>query len=61
MSLGEEEDEPISGDKHFAPGEPVAGGSQRPAPAASGVIPVVVAGDGSASIDGIPVPVMGGE
>ncbi|MFD5631384.1 RICIN domain-containing protein [Streptomyces sp. NPDC127072] len=61
MSLGEEDDEPNRGDKSPARGEPVAGGPQGSAPAASGVIPVVVAGDGSASIDGIPVPVMGGE
>ncbi|MFC9844419.1 RICIN domain-containing protein [Streptomyces sp. NPDC060223] len=63
MSPGEEDDEPIWGERHPAPGEQVDPGPQSPAGGPSGpsVIPVVVSGDGSASIDGIPVPVMGGE
>ncbi|MFI6340497.1 RICIN domain-containing protein [Streptomyces sp. NPDC050535] len=66
MSLGEEDDEPNRGAGPSAQGEgagagPQGSGPQGSGPATPGVIPVIVAGDGSASIDGIPVPVMGGE
>ncbi|MFJ2833045.1 RICIN domain-containing protein [Streptomyces sp. NPDC087263] len=63
MSLGEEDDEPNRGARPFASGEPMAPGLQGPAGNTSGpsIIPVIVSADGSASIDGIPVPVMGGE
>ncbi|MFD4524124.1 RICIN domain-containing protein [Streptomyces sp. NPDC058470] len=63
MSPGEEEGEPIRGERHPAPGEHVTPGPGALAGRSSGpsTIPVVVSGDGSASIDGIPVPVMGGE
>ncbi|MFC9844415.1 hypothetical protein ACFWFF_03840 [Streptomyces sp. NPDC060223] len=64
MSLGEEEDDGLfSGGEYPVPGEGVDSGPRGPegAAAESSVIPVVVSGDGSASIDGIPVPVMGGE
>ena len=64
MSLGEEEDdEPTSEGKYLASGEPVDADPQGPAGTAAETapIPVIVSDDGSASIDGIPVPVMGGE
>ncbi|MFD4524119.1 hypothetical protein ACFWP7_09395 [Streptomyces sp. NPDC058470] len=64
MSLDEEEDDgPFAGGEYLVPGEAVDSGPQGlvGATAESSPIPVVVSGDGSASIDGIPVPVMGGE
>ncbi|MFI6340489.1 hypothetical protein [Streptomyces sp. NPDC050535] len=61
MSLDEEEDEPNRGARPSAQGEGAGAGPQGSGPATPGVIPVIVAADGSASIDGIPVPVMGGE
>ncbi|MFB9505350.1 RICIN domain-containing protein [Streptomyces aurantiacus] len=63
MSLGEEADYPQAEGRHPAPGEPMdlrkqepAGETPEPAP-----LPVIVSPDGSVSIDGIPVPVVGGE
>jgi hypothetical protein len=63
MSLGEEADNPHAEGRHPAPGGPMDLGKQEPAgetpePAP---LPVIVSPDGSVSIDGIPVPVVGGE
>ncbi|WP_051742146.1 hypothetical protein [Streptomyces xylophagus] len=64
MSRGEETDEPTTGDDRAVSGEPVdlsqpasAGEVSEPAPRYA----VVISGDGSAAIDGEPVPVAEGE
>ncbi|MGW3104228.1 hypothetical protein [Streptomyces sp. NPDC001100] len=64
MSRGEETDEPTTGDDLAVSGEPVdlsqpesAGEVSEPAPRYA----VVISGDGSAAIDGEPVPVVEGE
>ncbi|MDQ0772871.1 hypothetical protein QF026_001337 [Streptomyces aurantiacus] len=63
MSLSEERDKPNVEGEYPASGEPMdrnkqdpAGGSLDPAP-----LPVVVSPDGSVAIDGVPVPLVGGE
>ena len=52
MSLGEEPDEPNTGDERHAAGEPAE---------TSSPLAVIISGDGSATIDGVPVPVVGEE
>ncbi|MFF4354364.1 hypothetical protein [Streptomyces sp. NPDC001530] len=64
MSRGEETDEPITGDEHLVPGEPVDLSRPEPAgnaPEPSPFLAVVISGDGSAAIDGVPVPTAEGE
>ncbi|MFJ9372383.1 hypothetical protein [Streptomyces sp. NPDC101455] len=64
MSRGEETDEPIAGDDHAVSGEPVELSEPEAAEGPSGPTPryaVVISGDGSAAIDGEPVPLAEGE
>ncbi|WP_406166572.1 hypothetical protein [Streptomyces sp. NBC_00996] len=64
MSRGEETDEPITGDEHLVPGEPAELSKPEPAgdaPEPSPFLAVVISGDGSAAIDGVPVPTAEGE
>lgn len=60
MSRGEETEEPITGGiDPAAPGKPMDLGKPEPAGEAAGAVPrfaVVISGDGSAAIDGEPVP-----
>ncbi|MET7742784.1 hypothetical protein [Streptomyces sp. NPDC005385] len=60
MSRGEETEEPITGGVDpAAPGKPMDLGKPEPAGEAAGAVPrfaVVISGDGSAAIDGEPVP-----
>ncbi|MEU8789810.1 hypothetical protein [Streptomyces sp. NPDC048643] len=59
MSRGEETDEPITGGDPAVPGKPMDLGKPDPVGEASGPAPrfaVVISGDGSAAIDGEPVP-----
>lgn len=59
MSRGEETDEPITGGASAVPGQPMDLGKPEPAGQAPGPAPrfaVVISGDGSAAIDGEPVP-----
>ncbi|WP_369186679.1 hypothetical protein [Streptomyces sp. R08] len=60
MSRGEETDEPITGDEHAVSADSVEFRKEEPAGETSGQAPrfaVVISGDGSAAIDGEPVPV----
>ncbi|KAB1141729.1 hypothetical protein F7R91_31455 [Streptomyces luteolifulvus] len=64
MNRGEEADRPITGDDPLTPGEPAEPG--RPGAVEetaepSSLLSVIIAGDGSAAIDGVPVPVVPGE
>ncbi|MFF0140190.1 hypothetical protein ACFYRN_27485 [Streptomyces sp. NPDC005227] len=63
MSRGEETDEPITGGDPAVPGKPMDLGKPEPVGEASGPAPrfaVVISGDGSAAIDGEPVPAVEG-
>lgn len=64
MSLGEEPDKPITGDEHLVPRE--SADLAKPEtdfkpPEPSRPLTVVISGDGSATIEGVPVPVVGDE
>ncbi len=64
MSLGEEPDKPITEDEHLASREPADLSKPETAveaPEPSSPLAVVISGDGSATIDGVPVPVVGDE
>ncbi|MEV6509129.1 hypothetical protein AB0M61_23810 [Streptomyces sp. NPDC051642] len=64
MSRGEETDEPTTADDHAVSGEPVDLSKAESAEEPSGPAPryaVVISGDGSAAIDGEPVPLADGE
>ncbi|WP_413102861.1 RICIN domain-containing protein [Streptomyces sp. Inha503] len=64
MSLGEEPDKPKTGDERHAAGEPAdldEPESIGEPPETSSPLAVIISGDGSASIDGVPVPVVGEE
>ncbi|MXM63490.1 hypothetical protein GR925_08520 [Streptomyces sp. HUCO-GS316] len=60
MSRDEETDEPIAVDQHAVPGDPVNSSTREPS-AETPHFSVVIDADGSAAIDGVPVPTVEGE